>query len=256
MGSYRGFAVKISIVIPVYNGAKTIPSLVELLEKELAPHFELEMVLINDGSPSDNSAEVCTRIALSNPKVKFLDLSSNFSEHNAVMAGLNYCSGEAAVIIDDDFQNPPSEIVKLVDKLNEGYDVAYSYYMKKEHHFLRNLGSRFNNIVATVLLGKTEESLPFFVQGRQQIRHRRVGEIQRPLPLHRRSDSAVHAKLREGAGRASPESQGHIRIHVAQVDLLVAANVYKFFDSAPAYGNCSRICVCRGGIRGGHFLHD
>ena len=146
--------MKISIVIPVYNGAKTIPSLVELLEKELTPHFDLEMVLVNDGSPSDNSAEVCTRIALSNPKVKFLDLSSNFSEHNAVMAGLNYCSGEAAVIIDDDFQNPPVEIIKLVDKLNEGYDVAYSYYKKKEHHFLRNLGSRFNNIVATVLLGK------------------------------------------------------------------------------------------------------
>ena len=149
--------MKISIVIPVYNGAKTIKPLVEVLEKELAQKFDLEVVLVNDGSLSDNSAEVCTDIALSNSKVKFLDLSSNFSEHNAVMAGLNYCTGEAAVIIDDDFQNPPSEIIKLVDKLNEGYDVAYSYYKKKEHHFLRNLGSQFNNIVATALLGKPRD---------------------------------------------------------------------------------------------------
>jgi len=146
--------VKVSIVIPVYNGAKTIKPLVEALEKELTQKFDLELVLVNDGSPSDNSAEVCTHIAMSDPNVKFLDLSTNFTEHNAVMAGLNYCSGEAAVIIDDDFQNPPSEIIKLVDKLNEGYDVAYSYYRKKQHHFLRNLGSRFNNIIATVLLGK------------------------------------------------------------------------------------------------------
>jgi glycosyltransferase involved in cell wall biosynthesis len=149
--------MKISIVIPVYNGAKTIKPLVEVLEKELAHKFDVEVVLVNDGSLTDNSAEVCTDIALSNPKVKFLDLSSNFGEHNAVMAGLNYCSGECAVIVDDDFQNPPSEIIKLVDMLNEGYDVAYSYYEKKEHHFLRNLGSRFNNVFATTLLGKPRD---------------------------------------------------------------------------------------------------
>jgi glycosyltransferase involved in cell wall biosynthesis len=149
--------MKISIVIPVYNGAKTIKPLVEALEEELAQKYELEVVLVNDGSLSDNSAEVCTDIALNNSKVKFLDLSSNFSEHNAVMAGLNYCTGDAAVIIDDDFQNPPSEIIKLVDKLNEGYDVVYSYYKRKEHHFLRNLGSQFNNIVATLLIGKPRD---------------------------------------------------------------------------------------------------
>lgn len=149
--------MKISIVIPVYNGAKTIKPLVEALEEELAQKYDMEVALVNDGSLSDNSSEVCTDIALNNSKVKFLDLSLNFSEHNAVMAGLNYCTGEAAVIIDDDFQNPPSEIIKLVDKLNEGYDVAYSYYKKKEHHFLRNLGSQFNNIVVTALLRKPRD---------------------------------------------------------------------------------------------------
>ena len=146
--------MKLSIVIPVYNGAKTIGSLVQMIEKELGPKFDIEIVLVNDGSPADNSSDVCQNIALTNKGVKFIDLSRNFSEHNAVMAGLNYCTGEATVIMDDDFQNPVSEVIKLVEKLNQGYDVVYSRYNKKKHNAFRNLGSKFNNLVASVIIGK------------------------------------------------------------------------------------------------------
>ena len=150
----RQNAFRVSIVIPVYNGAGTIGRLVEALETELSPHHELEVVLVNDGSQGDNSADVCAALAARRPSVKFLDLSRNFGEHNAVMAGLNYCTGDCAVILDDDFQNPPSEIMKLVEKLQEGYDVVYSRYERKEHSLFRNLGSRFNNLVASALIHK------------------------------------------------------------------------------------------------------
>ena len=143
----------LSIIIPVYNGAGTIKALVNHLKKELSVVFDLEIVLVNDGS-SDDSAKVCLDISGKDAKVKFIDLSRNFGEHNAVMAGLNFCSGDVAVIVDDDFQNPPSEIIKLIDEIDKGYDVVYSYYSKKEHSYLRNLGSNFNNIVATILIGK------------------------------------------------------------------------------------------------------
>src|SRR3972149_842552 len=146
--------MKLSVVIPVYNGAATIGGLVKVIIEELAARYELEIVLVNDGSPEDNSAEICRTIAATTSGVKFLDLSRNFGEHNAVMAGFNYCTGDAVVVVDDDFQNPPSEIVNLVDKLNEGYDVVYSKYEKKKHHVLRNLGSRFNNLVASILIHK------------------------------------------------------------------------------------------------------
>lgn len=146
----------LSVVIPVYNGAGTIKALVNDLKKELSAAFDLEIVFVNDGS-SDDSAKVCLDISEKDAKVKFIDLSRNFGEHNAVMAGLNYCTGDVAVIIDDDFQNPPSEIIKLIDEINKGYDVVYSYYSKKEHNYLRNLGSKFNNIVATILIGKPKE---------------------------------------------------------------------------------------------------
>lgn len=146
--------MKLSIIVPVYNSASVIGRLVDTLEKELLSLFELEIILVNDGSPDSACFEVCQDIAVKNKKVKFLNLSRNFGEHNAVMAGLNSCTGEAAVIIDDDFQNQPSEVIKLVDKLNEGYDVVYTYSKNKKHSLFRNLGSQFNNLIASFLLGK------------------------------------------------------------------------------------------------------
>ena len=148
--------MKLSIVIPVYCGARTIGPLVEKLKKHLGHLYELEIVLVNDGSP-DNSAQVCREIAKNDPSVKFINLSRNFSEHNAVMAGLNFATGDYVVIMDDDFQNPPEEVTKLVDEIKKGYDVVYTYYEKKMHSFFRNLGSKFNDIVATILIGKPKD---------------------------------------------------------------------------------------------------
>lgn len=146
--------MNLSVVIPVYNGAATIVPLVEAIGSQLLQRFDLEVVLVNDGSLEDESAGVCAELAGRNAWVRFVDLSRNFSEHNAVMAGLNFCRGDVVVVVDDDFQNPPSEIAKLVDKVGEGYDVVFARYEKNEHTFLRNLGTRFNNLVATLLIGK------------------------------------------------------------------------------------------------------
>lgn len=146
--------MKTSIVIPVHKGARTIGALTEALINTIKG-CELEIVLVNDGSP-DNSHEICLGLhkrylAI----VRYICLSRNFGEHNAVMAGLNYASGDYAVIIDDDFQNPPEEISKLVDEaVTKNYDVVYSYYSRKQHSYFRNLGSSFNNLVASFLLNK------------------------------------------------------------------------------------------------------
>jgi undecaprenyl-phosphate 4-deoxy-4-formamido-L-arabinose transferase len=144
---------RVSVVIPVYNGAATVASLVERIREEFPPSRELEVVLVNDGS-ADASAAVCAELARRHPWVRFVDLARNFGEHNAVMAGLRYASGDCAVIVDDDFQNPPSEVMRLVHRLEEGYDVVFAEYERKEHSLLRNLGSAFHNAVATVLLRK------------------------------------------------------------------------------------------------------
>ena len=147
---------KVSAVIPVYRGAATIGPLVHRLEAELQRDFELEIVLVNDGSP-DDSAAVCRELAATRPHLRFVDLSRNFGEHNAVMAGLRHCTGDVAVTLDDDFQNPPDEVKKLVDELAKGFDVVWSRYEEKRHSWFRNFGSRFNDRIATMMLGKPSD---------------------------------------------------------------------------------------------------
>ena len=145
---------KISIVIPVFNGAQTISGVVEEILQSLKS-YRLEVILVNDGS-KDNSHHVCVNIFERHGDiVSYLYLARNFGEHNAVMAGLNIATGDYVIIMDDDFQNPPEEVKKLIEKtITGGFDVVYGYYEKKRHSWMRNLGSRFNNFVANFLLDK------------------------------------------------------------------------------------------------------
>jgi len=144
----------LSIVIPVYRGAASIGILVDALAALQIPGGH-EVVLVNDGSP-DNSAEICRRLtARTDLPVTFLNLSRNFGEHNAVMAGLRHARGDYIITMDDDLQNPISEVVRLFEHARVGgWDVVYTYYAKKKHAAWRNLGSRFANKVADILLDK------------------------------------------------------------------------------------------------------
>jgi len=151
-------STKLSILIPVYKSESTIKRLVEELIENLGCIYELEIILVNDNSP-DQSEEICISLFERYKNiVRFYSLSKNVGEHSAVMAGLNKVTGDYTVIMDDDFQNPISEIVKLVDSAMAGnHDVVYSFYDKKKHSIFRNLGSRFNNKVASFMLKKPQD---------------------------------------------------------------------------------------------------
>ncbi len=147
---------ELSVIIPVYKGAKTISKLVESLQEELHS-YDFEIILVNDGSP-DDSEKVCRELASVHENINFISLRKNFGEFNAVICGLNHVAGKYAVIIDDDFQNPPSEIIKLLDKAkSKDFDVVYSYYTEKKHHFFRNFGSWLVNRLTTSLLQKPSD---------------------------------------------------------------------------------------------------
>jgi undecaprenyl-phosphate 4-deoxy-4-formamido-L-arabinose transferase len=148
----------LSVVIPLYNSAATIAALVDTVVGELNDMFQgLEIVLVNDGSKDDTHRCALLTVDKYPGIVKYYRLSRNFGEHNAVMCGLNQSTGDYVCIIDDDFQTPPREIHKLVTKLDEGHEVVYSYYAKKQHSLFRNLSSAFNNWVATLLFGKPKD---------------------------------------------------------------------------------------------------
>ncbi|HNR54947.1 MAG TPA: glycosyltransferase [Flavobacteriales bacterium] len=145
----------LSIVIPVYNGAGSIERLVHELSRLHMPDG-VELVLVNDGS-ADDSWKVIQRLCAAAPMpIVAIDLARNFGEHNAVMAGYAAASGAYIINIDDDFQNPPSEVVKLYEhaKGNPELDVVYTRYEEKHHSLFRNLGSRFNDMMARFMIDK------------------------------------------------------------------------------------------------------
>lgn len=145
----------LSVVIPVYNGADSIERLVHALKEGLDPGGPFEVVLVNDGS-RDQSDAACRRLyAAQVVPTTYVNLTRNNGEHNAVMAGLAHARGEWMVTIDDDFQNPPSEVAKLVNFAQaSGHDVVYSIYKTRKHAFWRVWGSRFANGVAGMLMDK------------------------------------------------------------------------------------------------------
>jgi len=147
--------IALSIVIPVYNGARTIERLVRDLA---ALRFKggAELVLVNDGSADDSWAVLQRIVAQAPMPVVAIDLARNFGEHNAVMAGYAVARGDFIINIDDDFQNPPSEVVKLYEhaRANPQFDVVYTRYEEKHHSYFRNLGSRFNDLVARFMIDK------------------------------------------------------------------------------------------------------
>jgi undecaprenyl-phosphate 4-deoxy-4-formamido-L-arabinose transferase len=143
-------------VIPVYNGAATISRVVDEIMADIGDRVH-EIILVNDGSPNDNSEDVCRELSLRNHLVHYVSLRRNFGEHNAVMCGLNFASGGIVGILDDDLQNPPSEIARMADVIEKGFDVVYGSYREKKHSWGRNLGSKFNDVLATLLLDKPSD---------------------------------------------------------------------------------------------------
>ncbi len=149
--------MRISIVIPVYNSAGTIGPLVARLVAALRGDG-LQIVLVNDGSVDESDAACRALSAGYAGTVTYVRLARNFGEHNAVMAGLHQARGDYVVIMDDDFQNPPEEVPRMIDHAcAHGYDIVYTRSPRKHHHWARNLGSRLNDRMATVLLGKPSD---------------------------------------------------------------------------------------------------
>jgi len=146
----------ISIIIPVFNSENTIEILVNNIVQTLGENYKFEIILINDSS-KDNTEEKCKKLVEKYTSVVLYSLAKNFGEHNTVMAGLNKCSGDYAIIMDDDLQHSADSLLELIKfgmKEKNNFDVVYTYYDKMKYNFFRNFGRKFNDLIANLLLDK------------------------------------------------------------------------------------------------------
>ena len=149
--------MKISFVIPCYRSEKTLSDVVDEIKTTMAEiGHEFEIILVNDCSP-DKTFELIKKLAEENDNILGIDLAKNFGQHCALMAGMRHSTGDVVVCLDDDGQTPANEVGKLLGKLEEGYDVCYASYGKKQHSGFRNFGSKVNELMTRIMLGKPKE---------------------------------------------------------------------------------------------------
>jgi glycosyltransferase involved in cell wall biosynthesis len=148
-----GAPITVSVVVPVYNSEKSLAELCSRLAAVLPEIAEkYEVVLVNDGS-RDKSWDVIQSLCARRRWVRGINLMRNYGQHNALLCGIKASRYEYVVTLDDDLQNPPEEIPRLLEKLAEGYDVVYGTPQHEQHGLFRNLASRATKIAMKNTLG-------------------------------------------------------------------------------------------------------
>jgi polyisoprenyl-phosphate glycosyltransferase len=150
-------APDLSIVVPVYRSQDCLPALVSAIEQALVPAGRTyEVVLVNDCSP-DQSWQIIRALCRQHANVVGVDLRRNFGQDNAILTGLRLARGRFIAIMDDDLQHHPRDLPRLLDKIEEGYDVVYADFRVKRQKAWKNLGSWFNGKVAEWVINKPKE---------------------------------------------------------------------------------------------------
>jgi glycosyltransferase involved in cell wall biosynthesis len=157
----------VSVVIPVYRSEKIVPRLCDELRTALAG-LAHEIVLVDDCSP-DGSWQAIEQQADRNKEIKAVRLRVNAGQDRAIMAGLNFATGEYVVVMDDDLQHAPADIPRLLDRIRGGADVVYASFDRKHHTRLKNLMSWGAGKVAKTVLRKPAHIYlsPFKIMSRE-----------------------------------------------------------------------------------------
>jgi len=142
-----------SVIVPVYNSQESLPLLVERLKRVLPVIAgEYELILVEDGS-RDASWQVVENLCSIHPWVRGIRLMRNSGQHNALLCGIRAARYGVSITLDDDLQQPPEEIHKLLAVFDQGYDVVYGAPSRMPHTFWRNFSSRSTKKVLALVMG-------------------------------------------------------------------------------------------------------
>jgi undecaprenyl-phosphate 4-deoxy-4-formamido-L-arabinose transferase len=161
----------VSVVIPVYRSASVLPELHRRLTAVLPGLVDrYEIVLIEDAG-GDGSWDVIESLAAQDRHIRGIRMSRNYGQHNALLCGIRAARYDAIVTMDDDLQNPPEEIGKLLELLGDGVDVVYGTPGTEQHGFLRNQASRITKIALQgAMSAETARSVSAFRAFRTRLR--------------------------------------------------------------------------------------
>lgn len=152
--------MKYSYIIPCYNSEATISIVVneiqETMSKENISDEEYEIILVNDYS-KDKTENVIKQLSLTKKNIISIQFAKNFGQDSACLAGYSFAKGELVITLDDDGQTPANEVMTLINKINEGYDVVFGKYSHKHHSKFRNWGSKVNDFMACKLINKPKD---------------------------------------------------------------------------------------------------
>jgi glycosyltransferase involved in cell wall biosynthesis len=222
----------VSVVVPIFNEMENIPILVDRLFTTLDMiDRSFEIIAVNDGS-TDRSAEELARAASLRPELKVIEFRRNAGQTAAIMAGIDYASGDIIVTIDADLQNDPQDIPLLLAKINEGFDVVSGWRKdRQDAAFRRNLVSRIANRLISFVSGVPLRDYGCTLKAYRKdmlLGMRLYGEMHRFVPIYASWMGArvVEIPVQHHAREFGKSKYGLNRTFKVMLDLLVV----KFFS--------------------------
>src|ERR1700756_5289358 len=237
--------IELSVIVPVLNEGATLPELAQGLQQEMEQHGRTwEILFINDGS-TDGSEEVLNSLAEKDQRLRVIHFRRNFGQTAAMMAGFDFAKGDILIPMDGDGQNDPADIAKMLEVLEQGYDVVSGWRKDRQDNFIqRNVPSILANQLISFVSGVRLHDFGCSLKAYKRTvvdGIRLYGEMHRFLPIYASWHGAkiIEVVVNHHPRRAGRSKYGLERVTKVLLDLLVV----KFLDSAaqkPMYvfGGC------------------
>ncbi len=228
-------APKISVVIPVYRSEQSLGTLVARITRVFEEMGRpVEIVLVDDASP-DNSWKILKELKQDHEGIlKIVRLLTNRGQHNAILCGMSLSTADYVVTMDDDLQNPPEEIPRLIKALEQGYDLVIGAYESKKHAAFRNLGGRLIDWIIRRIFGLPGEFQLTSFRAVKRVVVQRVLQMSAVFPyitcmLLSNASNYVNVPVRH-----EPRRFGHSNYRMKQ-SLYLAANLIFSYSAYPLY---------------------
>ena len=222
----------ISVVIPIFNEEENINKLSQSIKKALS-NIDYEVLFVNDGS-TDNSENEIERLSSTDPKIKLINLRRNYGQTAAMQAGFDQSKGTIVIPMDGDLQNDPKDIPKLIEKINEGYDVVSGWRkIRSDKKLTRILPSKIANMIISRISGIHLHDYGCTLKAyRKEILEdiKLYGEMHRFIPIYA---SWEGAKVTEIPVNHHPRIAGKTKYGLSRIPrVILDLLVIRFFDKS------------------------